>query len=97
MRGFIHGLPGFGKIHQEQGDGCGHDGGNGGDTRDFPVDILHNGIRFGPHIRGIGMVCAQGEEIEESGGSRQELLAGEAEFLSGPRFCGGLTIFFVFQ
>lgn len=92
--GFIHGLPGFRKIHQEQGNRCGHDG---GDSHDLPVDILHNDIRFGLHIRGIDIVCAQSEEIEESGGSRQGLLAGDVEFLSSPWFCGGFTIFFVFQ
>lgn len=63
----------------------------------FSIDILHDRIRFGPHVRGIGLVGTQGEEIGKGCGSRQKLLAGDAEFLPEPRFCGGLMIFFVFQ
>ena len=65
---------------------------------DLSIDILHDNIRFGSRVRGIGLVCTQGEEIGEGCGSCQELLVGAAEFLpAGSQLCDGLTNFFVFQ
>lgn len=97
-KGVIHGLSGFGKIHKEQGDRCGYNGGNGGDPYDLSIDVLHDRIRFGPHVRGIGLVGTQSEEVGEGCGFCQEFLAGDAEFLAARfRLFGGLTIFFVFQ
>lgn len=65
---------------------------------DLSIDILHDNIRFGSRVRGIGLVWTQSEEVGEGCGSCQEFLAGNAEFLPArSQFFGGLTIFFVFQ
>ena len=79
---------GFGKIHKEQGDRCGYNSSNGGDPYDLSIDVLHDRIRFGPHIRGIGLVWTQGEEVGEGCGSCQELVVVGLRnfFLPGPSF-----------
>lgn len=89
---------GFGKIHKEQGDRCGYNSGNGREPYDLSIDVLYDSIRFGSHVRGIGLVWIQDEEVGEGCDFCQELLAGAAEFLpAGSRLCGGLMNFFAFQ
>ncbi len=50
-------------IHQEQCDGCGDNGSNGGDAQDLAIDILHDGFRFGPHIRCEHLVGLQDKKV----------------------------------
>lgn len=42
--GFIHGLSELGKVHKEQGDGCGRDSGNGRYAQYLPIDILQTEV-----------------------------------------------------
>lgn len=56
---------------------------------DLSIDILHDNIRFGSRVRGIGLVWTQGEEVGEGCGSCQELLVVVGLrnfFLPGPNF-----------
>lgn len=59
---------------------------------DLSIDILHDNIRFGSRVRGIGLVWTQGEEVGEGCGSCQELLVVVVGlrlrnfFLPGPSF-----------
>lgn len=84
---------------EEQGDGSCHDGGNGGDAQDLSVDILHDGLRFGPHIRCQHLVGLKGKEVGKGCHTRDDVLVRDAGFLlSGKRVpFVSISVFFVFQ
>lgn len=82
---------------EEQGDGSCHDGGNGGDAQDLSVDILHDGLRFGPHIRCQHLVGLKGKKVGEGRSPHYDVLVRDAGFLSGGKLVPGRVAFFFFQ
>lgn len=84
----------FGKVHKEQGNGSGDDGGDGGNPQYLAIHILQDRVCLRPHIRCKRLIGLKGKEVGKGCRTHNDVLVRDAEFLFPGELVFGCVVFF---